>query len=447
MPLQTVRRPLRIVGAVGAAVAVLGVIAVIVWIAIPRLGGTPQPDVDPGETVDCPDGAPIGKRLGNGAEWAMCWSIDPYQGLVLSNIRYTPAGHEPVRLIASMALGQLEVPYDTGKRTTEDITAQGFGGRNLQSITTDECSGDIRSTYVPNYGAGKVGGGETRDVLCVVVQDTGMAFRSNQGGNVVTAQGQALVVSTISKVGWYEYINQYSFDSHGLIEPNLGATGTLSPADYTDDHHHGSAVGHGDHDHAVSHSHNAVWRIHWDLGGRGALQAEEYNAAFNGRRGPKSLEIDGALAKLPTETMRRHDDRRWWRVVNPTVRNADEHPISYEIDLHATDSYGATAHKSLRPDPDYDVAFTEYQACERFASKNPDGSCGAGVGEYLDDQKLGDIVSWVAVGFHHVPRDEDQSPMDVHWQGFSLTPRDLTAGRADPPSGYESVNGRPSATP
>jgi Cu2+-containing amine oxidase len=35
----------------------------------------------------------------------------------------------------------------------------------------------------------------------------------------------------------------------------------------------------------------------------------------------------------------------------------------------------------------------------------------------------------------------------VHWQGFTLTPRDLTAQRADPPSAREDVNGKPAEVP
>lgn len=29
--------------------------------------------------------------------------------------------------------------------------------------------------------------------------------------------------------------------------------------------------------------------------------------------------------------------------------------------------------------------------------------------------------------FHHIARDEDQQPMPVHWQGFAIAPRDVTA--------------------
>ena len=93
-------------------------------------------------------------------------------------------------------------------------------------------------------------------------------------------------------------------------------------------------------------------------------------------------------------------------------------------------------------------AFTEADDCQLYATANKDGSCGAGVLDFAQDEaELSDVVTWVAVGFHHVARDEDQSPMEMHWQGFTLTPRDLTAQRVDPPSAREDVNGKPARAP
>lgn len=438
-----------------AAAAILAVAAMVITAVIVeqrRAPGSASARPGTGRTGTAPGCAanslPIDRTLSNGARWTMCWSIDPYQGLVLSDIAYAAPGARPTTIIAELSLGQLEVPYDTGARTTKDITKQGFGGRDLQSIGPAECTGEISSTFVPNYGDGAVGGGERRPVLCTKIEPTGLAYRANDGGKVVAAQGESLVINTISKVGWYEYVNQYSFTGDGGVRPELGATGTLSPEDYTDDDHQGNPVGHGDQDKAASHSHNAVWRVHWALGGRGRQAVQEYDARFNGKQGPQSLEIDGALTDLKTETKRDKADRRWWRVLNPEVRNADGHPISYQIEIEHTDSYHATAgHAGVRPQPDYDIAFTQADPCQKFASDNDNASCGSGVDDYLaDQQQLTDVTSWVAVGFHHVVRDEDQSPMDLHWQGFTMMPRDLSAHRPQPPSGYASANGRPTAT-
>ncbi|SDS78670.1 primary-amine oxidase [Microlunatus soli] len=435
-----------------AFVVILGLVIAVV--SVRQHQGPGQAAARPGAgagTTCAEDTQPITRELSNGARWTMCWGIDPYQGLVLSDISYAAPGAESTKIIAELSLGQLEVPYDTGIRTTKDITKQGFGGRNLQSIGQAECTGDVRAIFVPNFGSGKVGGGERRPVLCQKIEQTGLAYRANGGGKVVAAQGEALQLNTISKVGWYEYVNQYSFTADGVIKPQLGATGTLSPEDYTDDDHQGNAVGHGHQDKASSHSHNAVWRVHWALGDHGPLAVQEYDARFNGKQGKQSLEIDGELTDIARESKRDKADRRWWRVLNPGVRNADDHPISYQIEIDHTDSYHATAdqagadHHGVEAEPDYDVAFTQDDSCEKFASDNDNASCGEGVDDYLSDrQQLTDVTSWVAVGFHHVVRDEDQSPMDLHWQGFTLSPRDLLAQRPQPPSGYASANGKPS---
>lgn len=447
------KRTVMISSAALAIIAVVVIALVIIKQPDPssRAAGRPEGGTSGAAAPTCGKQAhPLTRTLANRATWTMCWAIDPYQGLVLSDISYTPPGDKPTKIMASLSLGQLEVPYDTGVRTTKDITKQGFGGRNLQSISKAECTGEIRDTFVPNFGTGKVGGGERRPVLCLKTEQTGLAYRANDGGKVVAAQGDALMINTISKVGWYEYVNQYTFAADGMIKPQLGATGTLSPADYTDDDHQGNPVGHGDEDKAASHTHNAVWRVHWALGGRGPLAVQEYDAKFNGKKGKQSLEIDGNLTDIAREAKRDKADRRWWRVLNPAVRNADDHPISYQIDIDHTDSYHATAdqagpdHHGVQAQPDYDVAFTEDDDCQKFASDNDNASCGDGVDDYLaDQQQLTDVTSWVAVGFHHVVRDEDQSPMDLHWQGFTLSPRDLLAQRPQPPSGYESANGKP----
>jgi primary-amine oxidase len=130
------------------------------------------------------------------------------------------------------------------------------------------------------------------------------------------------------------------------------------------------------------------------------------------------------------------------------VRNEDGHEISYQIDLGATTPFELTQdhhHADSDDRAGYAIAFTEADDCQLFATANKEGTCGSGVLDFAQDEaELSDVVTWVAVGFHHVARDEDQSPMEMHWQGFVLTPRDLTAQRADPPSAREDVNGKPS---
>ncbi|MBQ1445009.1 MAG: copper amine oxidase [Renibacterium sp.] len=395
-------------------------------------------------SLDCGGAKGISHSFKSGAAWSMCWKVDAKQGLVLSNVNYQAPGKEPQLIIRSIALAQMEVPYDTGERLTADITSAGFGGTRMQTLTAAECSGDRVAVAIPNIGDGTHGSSPEREVLCSEEKDAGLAYRSYEQGQLTTARASEWNLSTISKVGWYEYIAQYTFGSDGSIKPLLGATGDLSPVDYTDAKH-GSAIGKGESDHAASHSHNVVWSVHWGLG-NGTQKVEQYDAAPTGQNGSKSPIVEGKFTPIDTAATAKKADRRWWGVIAPDSLNDDGRPISYEIKLAASDSFTFVQDQHEHGgDTGYDVAFTNSKDCQVFATGNR-GSCGDGVLDYVAQAKgeaLSDVVSWVAVGFHHVPRDEDQSPMELHWQGFYLGPRGLLAQRPGIPEERKDLNGKP----
>ncbi|GAA1850734.1 copper amine oxidase [Myceligenerans crystallogenes] len=433
------------------AVVAVVVLVSVVWTAGPTTGGEQEGAGAPAASSDtvrepgCGAGEPLTETLSSGSAWTMCWRIDPDTGLVLEDVTFVPAGHEQVRVLASLTIGQLEVPYDSGVRSTEDITAEGFGGRSMLALGQESCRGERLSAPIPTLGDGETGTVGTREVLCRETVDGGIAYhaKDERADAVPLVERRTdLRLSTISKVGWYEYVTQYTFGADGSITPELGATGDLSPADYSD-RSHGWAVGEGEHDHATSHSHNVVWKVHWALGGRGGQVVEQYDAEDTPEMGPRSRVVAGRLLPIPREDTRDRENRRWWRVVNPALLNDDGHPVSYEIGLGATSSFTFT-HDDDHEHGGYDIAFTEAEGCQEFATANRDAHCGRGVPDYVEDrERLDDVVSWVAVGFHHVPRDEDQSPMESHWQGFTMVPRDVTATRPDVPPEREGINGSP----
>lgn len=403
-------------------------------------------DGPPVAELECDEGElPLTQRLSSGVGWALCWSVDPNLGLVLSDVTIAPPDSEPISVIDTLSISQLEVPYDDGGRLTSDITSAGFGGQKMQTLDENACLGDKMEIPIPNIGDGTHGDTPTREVLCTETIDGGLSYHSSSDLSPAVERRTDWRLSTVSRVGWYEYVSEYIFGTDGSIQVRLGATGDLSPVDYSEDGEHGWPVGPEDTDHATSHSHNAVWRIHWALGGDDPMQVEQYDAEPTGEMGTKSPILSGKLTQLEHPSTAEWVDRRWWRVLAPGVRNADEHPISYEIDLGKSDSFTFVDDHHHGAEAGYDVAFTNADECEVYATSNS-GNCGDGVLDFVADgadQKLEDVVSWVAVGFHHVARDEDQSPMELHWQGFTLLPRDLSGQRFDVPEGREDVNGIP----
>ncbi|PRA04418.1 copper amine oxidase [Arthrobacter sp. MYb229] len=399
--------------------------------------------------LSCSEGSEaLGQDMTSGANWSMCFSVDIKLGMVLENVTFTPPNAEPMEIIDSMSLSQLEVPYDDGGRSTSDITSAGFGGGNMHSLTEIECPGTLVSHGIPTIGDGsKYGEIESRPVLCSDTVDGGLSYRSAEVGQLLAKRKNDWQLSTVSKVGWYEYLNQVTFGADGSIRPALGATGDLSPVDYSDAEH-GAAVGEGEEHHASSHSHNAVWKIHWALGGTGAQQVEQYDTKDTNESGEQSPIVEGNYTKIGEPATAQWTDARWWKVSAPGMLNADGHVMSYEIDMGKTDGFSfIDDEKNHGADgaTDYDVAFTNADDCHIYATYNR-GTCGRGVLDFVKNQsgeKLADVVSWVAVGYHHVPRDEEQSPMEVHWQGFTMVPRDLTAQRLDVPEERSELNGKP----
>ncbi|WP_433585687.1 copper amine oxidase [Microbacterium hydrocarbonoxydans] len=430
-----------------AVIAMVGMLALAACTdASPEATSAPTPEPSALADLDCGDGQELAKTLSSGATWSMCWSVDPAFGLVLSEVHIAPPGAAPISIIGSLSISQLEVPYDTGERLTSDISESGFGGARMKTLEQESCIGDRLAADIPDAGDGTYGKTRNREVLCSEVVDGGLAYHSSELVSPAVARTEDWQLSTVSRVGWYEYVTQYVFGADGSVGVLLGATGDLSPFDYTDEDH-GSAVGEGDHDHAASHSHNAVWRVHWALGGGSGMAVEQYDAAPTGEDGAQSPVLQGTTTPLPNPATAEWVDRRWWRVLAPDVLNDDGHPISYQIDLERSDSFTFVEDHHHGADAGYDVAFTNADDCQLYATRNAKLGCGDGVLDFVQrgaGQTLDDVVSWVAIGFHHVPRDEDQSPMEMHWQGFTLLPRDLTAQRFDVPEGHEELNGVPS---
>lgn len=277
--------------------------------------------------------------------------------------------------------------------------------------------------------------------LCTTTRSRGHAYRmqGDTPGTVHQAQGRDLLVHTVNQVGWYEYLTEWRFQDDGAITMNLGATGSLSWDDYDAGDGRGRPVGKGASARATSHSHNAFWRLDFALDGSTRNRVEQYDstvtAPTGGQQAPTTRTTRTKITKELAGDIRNY---RWWRVVSATGKNKDGHARSYEIVPGPTTRYpgrGFTKH---------DLYVTQYNPCERFASHNP-GPCGPGAGTSVDRWVNGQILShpvvWMNIGFHHVARDEDQQPMPVHWQGFSLAPRDATAMNPLTPDGLAWQNG------
>ncbi|MET8807688.1 copper amine oxidase [Streptomyces sp. NPDC004546] len=376
--------------------------------------------------ADCSAAYRIEQKLSTGTTWRMCWHYDSKAGLVLEKISYQPQGEpKPIKVLNSARLAQIHVPYDDGQHEYSDLTDEDYAA-SLMNLSPAECpGGTIRTVKVPDAVDPQH---PNVQGLCTTTRARGHAYRMHDDlgtGKVYQAQGKDFLVYTVNQVGWYEYITEWRFQDDGTIAMNVGATGSLSWEDYDSGDGRGWPIGKGAKAYATSHSHNVFWRLDFGLDGSSRTKVDQYDSAVSPRTGlQQGPTTKTTRTPVTRETAGDLKDYRWWRVVSATGRNRDGHARSYEIVPGPTSKYpgrGFTRH---------DLYATEYNPCELFASNNP--RCGRGhhpasVDHWADGQTLTHPVIWMNVGFHHIARDEDQQPMPVHWQGFAIVPRDVTA--------------------
>lgn len=403
-------------GAVAALVLLLPAAAPA---AMPTAGAA-TPRAPQAAAPDCSEEYRITHKLPNGTEWQMCYRNNDYAGLVLEDISYRPKGaNSAVPVLNSARLGQIHVPYDDGGIEYYDVTDISLGTSPV-SLKEKDCPGGTRRPV-------KVGG-EAYDAVCVTQQPRGFAHFGNswdvgeENGRNDSAQGDDLVVYTIHSAGYYYYITQWNFSDDGTITAKEGATGNLSPGDFDASDKQGWPIGKGSRDRATSHQHNIFWRLDFQTDASRPAKIQQYdtNRSGTGEGGYPAQET--TRKNVTKETSGNSGQHRWWRVSGTAGKNGDGHTRSWEL-VHSN-----SARYTGRKFTSKDVYFTQYKKCEKFPNHNRrwDADCSKDIVAATDGEQLKHPIVWVNVGFHHIARDEDQTPMPVHWQGFQLSPRDVT---------------------
>lgn len=381
-------------------VAVLALLAVLTVLTpvLPRAAEAADP-------TTCSGVYQIDQSLQNGARWQMCWELRQLAGVVLHDVTYTPPGGAPIKVLAEASVAQIHVPYDDNAFRFHDVSDYGLGNY-LNDLQPEDCPGGSLLAPGPVHA------------LCRQVTGSGYVYKSYAD----EAQGTTLSLFSVSHIGAYNYVIAWNFDDDGTIRPEIGATGQLQRFGGT------NATGWyvGARGFAVAHMHNYYWRLDFDVNGADGDRVQELAAtATNGRQS-----FTNTRAAFRTEVARRvlPGSFRSWRVIDSATRNADGHPISYELRPETDSIFRGPDYEPFTHNEFYVTAANE---CERFASHNPTlgGSCGSNLADFVSGETLtgADLVVWYGTSFRHLPRQEDLGHMGSHWSGFSIQPRDLTA--------------------
>lgn len=358
----------------------------------------------------CSSGFAIEHQLGNGSVWDMCWSTASDEGIILYDIYFTPANGTRYKVLSQANLAQIHVPYDSGSPRFHDLSDYGLGDGNLDTLIQDDCpQGQLRSDG-------------SRNVLCITEAPVGHRHL----GLDEQIQGTAFTVFHVSHIV-YNYVVNWTFHDDGTLEPAVGATGVLVISGGGTSY--GWPLGSGASNYWQSHHHNYFWRLDFDLGVSTAadtIEQLDFNTTDGTARTLDITSITSEAARLSNpETFRA------WRIFNNTTTNSDDHNIGYLLSPTNNHRFVGTSSEQFAQN---EVYFTAYKACERWASHNPTtppggGVCAENLANFVNGETLNnaDVVTWISVNFHHLPRDEDQDKLYNHFDGFKVLPHDLSS--------------------
>ncbi len=370
----------------------------------------------------------VDMTLPTGARWTMCWEPRLNEGIVLHDVTFTPPGGTARLVLAQASMAQIHVPYDDNGARFHDVSDYGLGGDRLLDLAPADCPS---GTLLADQG---------KDMLCRTTVNRGYAYKHAS----TQLQGYALNLFSVSKIGEYNYIVEWTFSDDGAIEPAVRATGQLQRTGANPDY--GWPLDSLNSRFGIAHTHNYYWRLDFDVDGSANDVVEEIDFTPSPTRNSWTLNVN----ELGTEAGRQVDATafRFWRIKDSSVENADGHPISYELLPESSNVFRGPAYEPFTQNEFY---VTVYNACEQWASHNPtSGGCGENLASFVNGQSLSgaDLVLWYGVAFHHLPIEEDEIYMNAHRTAFTLRPRDWTADNplANAGSGGPTATSPPTLT-
>lgn len=393
--------------------------------------------------IEQPQGASftVDGNLVRWQNWHVRVGFTTREGLVLHTLGYEVDG-ELRSILHRASFVEMVVPYGDPSPTQYFKNAFDFGEYGIGPLTNSlelgcDCLGLIHyfdAAIVEPDGAPRT----IRNAICLHEEDTGMLWKHTdwRTEHVEVRRGRRLVISSVATVGNYEYGFFWYLHQDGTIAAEVKLTGILQTAGLWPDEQqptHGTLVAPGlaapIHQHffnvrldvAVAGERNSVVEVNTETDPIGP--ENPHGAGFRAVETPLTHEL-GAQRDVNTASA------RYWRIVNPAVRNRFGRPVAYKL------LPGRTTQPFLHPDAPtlrragfarHHVWVTPFAPDERFpAGEYPNQHPGGdGLPRWtLADRSIedADIVLWYTFGAHHVPRPEDWPVMPVETADFMLKP-------------------------
>ena len=212
-----------------------------------------------------------------------------------------------------------------------------------------------------------------------------------------------LVISAKFQCGWYQYVHSWEFGSDGAIHPRVAMGGMLNPFAR-----------------AVAHIHHFYFRIDLDIDGQYPHDVCEVftHSNLNHPHGD-AWQLVTHQSKLLADP----STARKWRVRNTISKQSTGEFRSYVIEVpqqagHDSYSTGDVWVTVYRGD-----SVQQGEGVGAVDSSDRELETNYAVGP-LDTTNGNDIVLWVVMRSHHVPRPqaEEIDHLPYHYEGFSIVP-------------------------
>jgi primary-amine oxidase len=374
-------------------------------------------------------------------KWRFRIGFTPREGVVLHTVRYTDGDRER-SVLHRASLSEMVVPYGDPAPTHRRKNAFDAGEYNIGTLANPlelgcDCLGEIR------YFDGVLADGDGNPIvipnaICMHEEDFGLLWKHTDFRTEKTEvrRSRRLVVSFVATVGNYEYGFFWYLYQDGNIDFEVKLTGIMSTGAVPPGTRptHGQLLN-GDGLYAPIHQHVFNMRLDFDVDGvANSVYEVDTETDPAGPDNPigNGFRTHATLLETEQAAQRRVslDRARYWKVVNPHVRNAVDEPTGYTIKPHGT------VVPFVRPEASvlhragfmrHHLWVTPHDEREMHAAGDYPNQHqgGEGLPTWTEaDRSVADtdVVVWYTFGSHHAARLEDWPVMPVQYVGFSLQP-------------------------
>lgn len=359
------------------------------------------------------DGSPYRFQFASGANWELCWHIDPQSGLVITDVYFGGPDEAPRQLLDRASIGQIYFRYDEDTDGSYLLTDSGLGA-TISSADTGSCGG---------YGELVAG---NNVVICQRLRDLNHLTKVRR---TKALRRHEVSLHAKSRIGSHTYEQIWRFSEDGELSPEVLFSGSISR--YTNDEQYGARVNDSDL-YASSAAILVNWRLDFNINGTAHNDQVDEIEFLPFEVGKRVISVS-ALKSESSRTVN-SENFRGWRISDASVSSGDDPGstartrIGYYLDPQVA---GYRYSLTSVPWTAFDFFVTKNKACEKFAADNAslNSACGDNLGEFSNAESLvnKDIVTWFSVSRNFTPRLEDYPHITTRSIGFKIIPFDWSA--------------------